>query len=290
MAVNLVTGAKGQLGSELKVASKKYFGQDFLFTDSDTLDITDGEALQDFVRKHNPQCIINCAAYNQVDKAEEEVEKAMMINALGVKNIVGVIRDTSCRFIHLSSDYVFDGRAKKPYRESEKPNPLSVYGKSKFEGEKFALLHPMSMVIRTSWLYSAFGNNFVKTILRLASERDSLQVVNDQTGSPTYASDLAHAILHIVSGVNNHQIAFNAGIYHFANEGSCSWYEFAEAILEDAGISKPVHPVSSATFSSAATRPAYSVLDKTKIMENYRLGIPHWRTSLKKCIHQLINS
>jgi dTDP-4-dehydrorhamnose reductase len=290
MAVNLITGAKGQLGSELKVASKKYFGHDFIFTDIDTLDITDGEALHDFIKKHNPHWIINCAAYNLVDKAEEEEEKAMMINALAVKNIVGVIRDTSCKLIHISSDYIFDGKTKKPYREFDRPNPLSVYGKSKFEGEKFALMQPTSMVIRTSWLYSKFGNNFVKTILRLAAERDSLQVVNDQYGSPTYASDLAHAILDIVAGVNNHQIAFNAGIYNYSNEGTCSWYEFAEAILEDAGISKPVIPVSTADFHSAAARPAYSVLDKTKIMENYRLGIPHWKTSLKKCILQINNT
>jgi dTDP-4-dehydrorhamnose reductase len=287
MAVNLITGAKGQLGSELKVASKKYFGHDFIFTDIDNLDITDGESLQHFIKKYNPTWIINCAAYNLVDKAEAEEEKAMMINALAVKNIVGVIRDTPCKLIHISSDYIFDGKATRPYRESDRPNPLSVYGKSKLAGEKFALMQPTSMVIRTSWLYSSFGNNFVKTILRLASEKDSLQVVNDQTGSPTYASDLAHAILDIVAGVNNHQIAFNAGVYHYANEGACSWHEFAEAILEDAGISKPVYPVSTADFHSVAPRPAYSVLDKSKIAENYRLAIPHWRTSLKKCIHQI---
>ena len=290
MAVNLITGAKGQLGSELKVASKKYFGHDFIFTDLDTLDITDGEALHDFIKKVNPSWIINCAAYNLVDKAEEEQEMAMMINALAVKNIVSVIRDTPCKLIHISSDYIFDGKAKIPYREFDRPNPQSVYGKSKLEGEKYALLQSTSMVIRTSWLYSFYGKNFVKTILRLAAEKDFLNVVNDQTGSPTYASDLAHAILDIVAGVNNHQIAFNAGIYHYSNEGSCTWFEFAQAILEDAGITTPVYPVSTADFPTAAVRPVFSVMNTNKITENYRLAIPHWRTSLKKCIHQIINS
>ena len=287
MAVNLITGAKGQLGSELKVASKKYFGHDFIFTDIDTLDITDGEALHEFIKKYNPHWIINCAAYNLVDKAEEEQEQAIMINALAVKNIASVIRDTPCKLIHISSDYIFDGKSKVPYREFDRPNPLSVYGKSKLEGEKYALLQPTCMIIRTSWLYSSFGNNFVKTILRLAAEKDSLNVVNDQTGSPTYASDLAHAILDIVAGVNNHQIAFNAGVYHYANEGSCTWFEFARAILEDAGINIPLHPVATKDFPSVAVRPVFSVLDKSKITENYRLAIPHWRTSLKKCINQI---
>jgi len=148
-------------------------------------------------------------------------------------------------------------------------------------------LQPTCMIIRTSWLYSSFGNNFVKTILHLAAEKDFLNVVNDQTGSPTYASDLAHAILDIVAGVNNHQIAFNAGVYHYANEGSCTWFEFARAILEDAGINIPLHPVATRDFPSVAVRPVFSVLDKSKITENYRLAIPHWRTSLKKCINQI---
>ena len=288
MSVNLITGARGQLGNELKMASKKYFGNDFIFTDVDTLDITDGDKLNDFIKKHKPNWIINCAAYNFVDKAEEEYEKAVMINGLAVKNIVSVIRDTSCRLIHISSDYVFDGKSTVPYRESDPVNPLSAYGKSKLEGEKYAMVHPYSMVIRTSWLYSSFGNNFVRTILRLASEKDSLQVVNDQVGSPTYAADLAHSILNIVAGINSNQIAFNAGIYNYSNEGSCSWYEFAVAILEEAGINTPVNPVKTAEFPTLAKRPHYSVLSKVKITENYRLAIPHWRTSLAKCI-KLIN-
>jgi dTDP-4-dehydrorhamnose reductase len=284
MSLNLITGAKGQLGSELKAASKRYFGNDFIFTDIDTLDITDGDKLNDFIKKRKPNWIINCAAYNLVDKAEEEYEKAVMINGLAVKNIVSVIRDTSCRLVHISSDYVFDGKSTIPYRETDPVNPLSAYGRSKLEGEKYAKLHPYSMVIRTSWLYSSFGQNFVKTILKLATEKESLPVVDDQVGTPTYAADLAHTILNIVAGVNSNQIAFNEGIYHYSNEGSCSWYDFAVAILEEAGIKTPVNPVKTADFKSVALRPQYSVLSKQKITENYRLAIPHWRTSLAKCI------
>jgi dTDP-4-dehydrorhamnose reductase len=290
MSVNLITGAKGQLGNELKVASKKQFGNDFIFTDLDTLDITDGDKLHDFIKKRRPNWIINCAAYNFVDRAEDEFEKARMINGLAVKNIVSVIRDTSCRLIHLSSDYVFDGRSSVPYREADPANPLSAYGRSKLEGEKYAMLHPQSMVIRTSWLYSSFGRNFVKTILKLAAEKDSLSVVDDQIGSPTYAADLAHAILNIITGVNGNQIAFNGGIYHYSNEGFCSWYEFAVAILEEARIKILVHPVKTREFPSVAARPQYSVLSKTKITENYRIAIPHWRTSLEKCIKLMMKN
>jgi dTDP-4-dehydrorhamnose reductase len=290
MAVIILTGAKGQLGSELKVISKKYFGHDFIFTDVDTLDITDGEKTQEFFKSSRPDWIINCAAYNFVDKAENEYEKALMVNGLAVKNIVSVIRDSPCRLVHFSSDYVFDGNSSVPYRESDKPNPLSAYGRSKLEGEKYALLHPGSLVIRTSWLYSSFGSNFVKTILKYAREKDSLQVVNDQTGTPTYAADLAHSILQIILGVNSHQIAFNAGIYNYSNEGSCSWYEFALAIIEEAGLKTPVFPVATKDYPSLAIRPAYSVLNKNKITDNYRIALPHWRTSLKKCISLLKKS
>jgi dTDP-4-dehydrorhamnose reductase len=287
MAVILITGANGQLGNELKVASKKIFGHDFVFTDIEKLDITDGDRTNEFIRKSRPDWIINCAAYNSVDRAEEEHEKAMMINGLAVRNISSVIRDSACRFIHMSSEYVFDGRSTVPYRESDKPNPLSAYGRSKAEGEKYALLHPGTIVIRTSWLYSSFGNNFVRTILKLAGEQDSIKVVNDQVGTPTYAADLAHAILQIITSVNNHQIAFNAGIYNFSNEGSCSWYEFAGAIIGEAGLKCRVIPVETKDYHSVAARPAYSVLSKVKITENYRIAIPHWRTSLAKCIKEI---
>lgn len=285
MAVILVTGAKGQLGNELRMASKEMFGHDFIFTDIDTLDLADGGKANSFIRKTNPGWIINCAAYNAVDKAEKDYETALMVNGLAVKNIVSVIRDTPCRLVHISSDYVFDGKASVPYRETDTPNPLSAYGRSKLEGEKFALMHPFSIVIRTSWLYSQYGSNFVKTILRLAGERESISVVNDQKGTPTYAADLARAILQIITAVNSNEIAFNAGVYHYSNEGLCTWYEFAVAILEEAGLKTSVIPISTTEFKSEASRPAFSVMNKSKISDNYRIAIPHWRTSLKKCIH-----
>lgn len=290
MAVILVTGAKGQLGNELKVVSKKYFGYDFIFTDIDTLDITDAEKTKEFIRKKKPDWIINCAAYNFVDKAENDYETALLVNGIAVKNISIALKDSVTRLIHISSDYIFDGNTNSPYTDAAIPNPLSAYGRSKLEGEKNALLHYGSIVIRTSWLYSSFGNNFVKTIIRLAREKDFLQVVNDQTGTPTYAADLAQAIMHIISGVLRNQRAFNAGLYNYSNEGECSWYDFAVAIIEEAGLKCPVHPILSKDFPSVAQRPAYSVLNKNKIKENYGLAIPQWRTSLKKCIRIINNS
>ena len=285
MAKILITGAKGQLGNEIMVASRKYFSHSITFTDIDTLDITDAVATQAYIKAMNPEFIVNCAAYNLVDKAETDYEKALMINSIAVKNIASIIRDSTCRLIHISSDYVFDGRATTPYLETARAQPLSAYGRSKLEGEKNALHHPETMVIRTSWLYSEFGNNFVKTILKLAQEKGSIRVVNDQVGSPTFAGDFATAILSIIFSVTRQQSAFNTGIYHYANEGSCSWYEFAQAIVEDAGIKCEVIPVTTKEYPVVAVRPKYSVLNTTKITENYNLAIPHWRVSLKKCIN-----
>lgn len=290
MAIILITGAKGQLGNELKVVSRNYYGNDFIFTDIDTLDITDPDKTVDFIRKTKPDWIINCAAYNLVDKAESEYESAVLLNGTAVKNISTALKDSTCRFIHISSDYVFDGNSDIPYAEYSLPNPLSAYGKSKLEGERSALIHHGSMVIRTSWLYSSFGKNFVRTMLRLGSEKDSVNVVSDQTGNPTYARDLAEAILHIVSGVNRQQIAFNAGIYHYSNEGECSWFEFAKAIMEEAGLNCTVLPILTKDYPTDAKRPAYSALNKKKIKDNYDLTIPQWRTSLKKCIKIIKNS
>jgi dTDP-4-dehydrorhamnose reductase len=277
----------GQLGNELKVVSKNFYGYDFIFTDVDTLDITNQQQTADFIKRSKPDWIINCAAYNLVDKAESEPEMAELINGIAVKNITEVIKGSECRFIHISSDYIYDGKSNVPYNEYSPANPLSAYGRSKLAGEKFALLHSGSMIIRTSWLYSSFGNNFVKTILRHAKEKESLQVVCDQTGTPTYAADLAEAIIKIVSGVIRNQFALNAGIYNYSNEGVCTWYDFATEIIEEAGLSCHVNPVLSKNFKQAALRPAYSVMDKSKIKDNYGISIPHWRTSLKKCIKLL---
>ncbi len=288
MAVILITGANGQLGSELKNASKSYYGYDFIFTDISDLDISSPDKTADFINKRRPDWIINCVAYNFVDKAEDEYDKALLINGTAVKNIAEVIKGSECKFIHISSDYVFDGQANIPYNENSVPNPRSAYGRSKLDGEKGALLHHGSMIIRTSWLYSSYGSNFVKTILVKAKEHDSLKVVFDQIGSPTWAADLAEAILSIIAGVIRNRIAFNAGVYHYSNEGVCSWYDLAMETVKEAGLQCKIIPILSKDYHAAAKRPFYSVLDKSKIKENYSLEIPHWRNSLKKCIKLLI--
>jgi dTDP-4-dehydrorhamnose reductase len=287
MPIILITGANGQLGNELKIVARNYYGYDFVFTDTESLDITSREQSTEFIRKSNPDWIINCAAYNFVDRAEAEADQAFLINGTGVANIANAINGSECRLIHISSDYVFDGHSNVPYNESDLTSPLTAYGKSKLAGEKSALLHPASMIIRTSWLYSSFGNNFVKTILRNGAEKESLKVVFDQTGTPTYAADLAEAVMNIISGVIRNRIAMNSGIYHFSNEGVCSWYDFACEIIKEAGLSCTVFPVLSKDFRQTALRPAYSVLDKSKIKENYGLIIPHWRSSLIKCMNLL---
>lgn len=287
MAQILITGANGQLGNELRTVSKNYYGYDFVFTDLETLDISNQEQTGDFIIKNKPDWIINCAAYNLVDKAESEPEAALLINGTAVKNITEAIRGTECKFIHISTDYVYEGNANTPYSENTPASPLSVYGRSKLEGEKHALLHSGSMIIRTSWLYSSFGNNFVKTILRHAKEKESLRVVVDQAGSPTYAADLATAIMNIVSGVIRNQFVLNSGIYNYSNEGVCSWFDFATEIIRLAGLSCKVNPVLTKDYQQAATRPVYSVMDKTRIKETYNLEIPYWRNSLEKCIKLL---
>lgn len=287
MAVILVTGSAGQLGNELKLSSKNYPGYEFIFTDIDTLDITDKEALNETFKKHDPDWIINCVAYNFVDKAETDQENAFRINSMAPRNLSEAIKGTDCKLIHVSTDYVFDGCSTSPYNEISVTNPQSVYGRSKLEGEKNALLHPYTMIIRTAWLYSSFGNNFVKTILRLAGQKESIGVVFDQTGTPTYAADLADAILTIISKVIRNQSVFSAGIYNFSNEGVCSWYDFATEILNEKGSNCRINPILSKDFPSAAKRPAYSVLDKSKIKETYGIEIPHWRTSMQRCMKLL---
>ncbi len=284
MAVILITGAKGQLGSEINKVSRKYLGYDFIFTDIDTLDITDRQKTFDFLQQNKPDWIVNCAAYNLVDKAESETDKALLINAEAVKNIADSIAGSECKLIHISTDYVFDGNSNVPYDENSRANPATAYGRSKHAGEVAALRHNRSMVIRTAWLYSSFGSNFARTIITKAREKDMLRVVFDQIGSPTYAGDLASAVIEIIALVIRNKVAFNPGIYHYSNEGVCSWYDFAEAIVNEAGISCRIVPILSKDFPSAAKRPFYSVLDKSKIKETYSIEIPHWRSSLKSCI------
>jgi dTDP-4-dehydrorhamnose reductase len=287
MATILVTGSNGQLGNELQLVSKSFYGYNFIFTDVDTLDITSYDHTSAFIKDLRPDWIINCAAYTNVDKAESEPDQALLINGTAVWNLTESIKGSDCRFIHVSTDYVYDGNSNVPYNESAPLNPLTSYGRSKLEGEKYALQHHGSMIIRTSWLYSSFGKNFVKTILRNGAEKKSLNVVFDQTGSPTYAADLAEAIMTIVSGVIRNQFAMNSGIYNYSNEGVCTWFDFATEIINEAGLSCLVNPVLSSEYKQIAKRPTYSVMDKTKIRENYGLSIPHWRSSLLKCIKLL---
>lgn len=287
MVTILVTGSMGQLGNELFLVSKNYYGYEFIFTDLDKLDITDRNQTTSFITEVQPDWIINCAAYTAVDKAEGESDKAFLINSTGVENIAYAIKGSDCKLIHISTDYIYTGEANTPYTEADVPGPVSVYGKSKLAGELFALNHPESIIIRTSWLYSSFGNNFVKTIMKLTAEKESIKVVYDQIGSPTYAFDLASAILNIISGVIRNQIAFIPGIYNFSNEGVCSWYDFAVAVNEETKSSCRILPVLTEEFPTKAQRPVYSVLNKKKIKETYNLSIPHWQESLHKCLVQL---
>jgi dTDP-4-dehydrorhamnose reductase len=287
MPTILVTGANGQLGNELRLESKSFYGYDFIFTDLDTLDITQKQKVAEFIESTLPDWIINCAAYTQVDRAENDKEAAFLVNSTAVKHIAESVKGTVCRLIHISTDYVFDGTANTPYDEMAPVNPVSVYGKSKLEGEKAAMIHSNTMIIRTSWLYSSFGNNFLKTILKNAALKKSLNVVFDQTGTPTYAADLAEVIMHIVSGVIRNQLAFTPGIYNYSNEGVCSWYDFALEIVSEAGSECHINPILTAEYPTPASRPVYSVLNKARIRENYSLTIPHWRASMKKCVNLL---
>ncbi|MDX9728866.1 MAG: dTDP-4-dehydrorhamnose reductase [Bacteroidales bacterium] len=287
MTTILVTGASGQLGSEIRERSARYSGYEFIFTDADELDITDAAATASFITACQPTWVINCAAYTAVDRAEDEVALATAINAGGVENLVSALRGTSCRLIHISTDYVFDGTSPVPYTEDDTPSPDSAYGRSKLAGEKAAMKWPDTMIIRTSWLYSSYGNNFVKTILGKAGSAQSLSVVFDQAGSPTYAADLAAAIIDIISGVIRNSSNFVPGIFNYSNEGVCSWFDLASEIVKEAGSPCAVLPVRSSAWPSRVKRPAYSVLDKTRIRENYNLRIPHWRTSLINCISKM---
>ncbi len=287
MTTILVTGASGQLGSEIRELSARYSGYEFIFTDTGELDITDAGAMSAFITAAKPSWIINCAAYTAVDRAEDEESLATLVNAGGVGNIVSAIRGTDCRLIHISTDYIFDGDSPVPYTEDDIPCPASAYGRSKLAGEKAALTWPNTIIIRTSWLYSSYGNNFVRTILHKAGSAQEISVVFDQAGSPTYAADLAAAIMDIVSGVIRNRHNFIPGIFNYSDEGICSWFDLATEIVREAGSPCTVRPVRSSAWPSRVKRPSYSVLDKTRIREYYNIEIPHWRTSLEKCISKI---
>ena len=283
MKTVLVTGANGQLGIALRSIPDGFAGFEFYFTDVDTLDICDKAQVGAFVKSHNIDVIVNCAAYTAVDRAENETELCWRINRDAVSNIGEVAASAGVKVIHVSTDYVFDGCGTRPYREDDVTNPASVYGASKLAGEQ-ALLEvcPDSVIIRTAWLYSETGNNFVKTMLRLGAERDMLGVVADQKGTPTYAGDLAEAIMKVMTAER-----FVPGIYHYTNEGVCTWYEFAVRIFEIAGITCDVSPLTTAEYPTPAKRPAYSVLDKAKIVDTYGIQIPVWEKSLANCLRNL---
>lgn len=286
MANILVTGSNSQLGSELRKLGFTALDEVF-FTDVTELDITDYRALEHFVKEHEIDTIINCAAYTAVDKAEDEPELAAKINTEAVANLARVSQKEDCFLIHVSTDYVFDGTETIPYSEKNKTCPVSVYGKTKLAGEEAVIKSGcFYVIVRTAWLYSTFGNNFVKTILRLAGERPEINVVADQVGTPTYAEDLAQAIIDIVS--NDDKIE-HGGIYHYSNDGVCSWFDFATEIVRLSGKNCKVNPVTTAEYPTKTRRPAYSVLDKAKITKIFDVKVPAWRESLERCVGELTN-
>lgn len=284
----LITGAYGQLGSELKALEKQFPDFGFLFTDVDSLDITNAAEVDTFFKINNPDYVVNCAAYTAVDKAEKEPEMAEKINAKAPVILARASKRQNAKLIHISTDYVFSGLENRPYSEADKVSPQGVYGETKLQGEIDCIKeNSATIVIRTSWLYSSFGNNFVKTMLRLGAERDSLNVVFDQVGTPTYAADLAKTILSIIQLTEKNEAGFVPGIYHFSNEGVCSWYDFAKTIFEIAGIQCSVRPVLSEEFPTAANRPHFSVLNKSKIKDTFGIEIPYWKDSLQRCIETI---
>lgn len=289
----LITGAYGQLGQCFRQAASQWPGQTFVFAGSAELDVANRRAVRSFfkaLRDDKLDWVINCAAYTAVDKAESEPVKAKKINVLGVKNLAIVCAEQNIPLLHFSTDYVYHSRQNTPFQETDLVSPKGVYARTKLAGERAALrAHPQTMVIRTSWVYSAFGQNFVKTMLRLGRERDVLNVVADQIGSPTYAPDLANTVLEIIRKVESGEIAKSslAGIWHYANEGVASWYDFAAAIFEIQQINCHVRPIATQDYPTPAKRPPFSVLDKRKIKTSFGLEIPHWRDGLRRCLREL---
>lgn len=283
MKTVLITGADGQLGRKIRDIHKN-FASRFSFTDINQLDITDKISIENYFEKNKPDIIINCAAYTAVDNAEDDYNSAKKVNCDAVKYLAEASIKYHSKIIHISTDYVFDGNANTPYSENSQTKPVNKYGQSKLLGEKALVsINPNSIIIRTSWLYSEYGNNFLKTILRLSKEKEYLKVVFDQVGTPTYAGCLADTIMHIVTEFTKNDF-WKPGIYNFSNEGVCSWYDFAFMILKNRSIKIPVYPVLSKEFPTKAKRPNYSVLDKTKLCDTYNVLIQHWSEALVRCI------
>lgn len=280
----LVTGSRGQLGSEIQELSTLY-EYNFFFTFRADLDISNLKSLEAFVNENGIDIIINCAAYTAVDRAESDEQNADTINHLAVKNLAKIAKEKEIKLIHISTDYVFDGNNFKPYAEDDITNPQGVYGKTKLEGEKAMLeINPKnSIIMRTSWVYSSYGANFVKTMLRLAKEKSELSVVFDQVGSPTYARDLARVALDILSKIENDGVE----IYHYSNEGVCSWYDFAKEIMRMAKLTCMINPIETTEYPTPAKRPHYSLLNKAKIKKDFGIVVPYWKDSLDTCLQKL---
>ncbi|MDP4186270.1 MAG: dTDP-4-dehydrorhamnose reductase [Bacteroidota bacterium] len=283
----LVTGSNGQLGNEIRRLAEN-FDLDFIFTDVSELDITDEAQVNTFIRDLKPEFVVNCAAYTAVEKAEDDREFASLLNAKAPGFLAEYCAKYNVRMIHVSTDYVFDGKNYKPYCEDDRVNPLSVYGKTKLEGEilvKLALKN--SMIVRTSWLYSSFGNNFVKTMIKLGKSKDKITVVSDQIGTPTYAADLASFIVDTINNTLNGTKEFVPGIFHYSNEGVCSWYDFAQEIMTLCNLPCTVLPIESKNYPVRVERPFYSVLNKAKIRDTFGVEVPYWKTSLVKCLKEI---
>lgn len=281
----LVTGSEGQLGSEIRDLEKNYSDHTFFFTDKKELDITKEEAISKFFKANKIEVLINCAGYTAVDKAEGDKPDAMLINATAVKYLAQACSKANALMIHISTDYVFEGKSFKPYTENDTASPKSIYGKTKLDGEIEVIFNAKrALIFRTSWLYSSYGKNFVKTIAEKAKTNGDLKVIYDQIGSPTYAGDLAKAILDIIPKV---PAKIRSEIYNYSNEGVASWYDFAEAVIDIKGIDCRIEPVLSKDYPQEAVRPFYSVLNKSRVKKDFGITIPHWRKSLAVCLSKL---
>ncbi|WP_207515464.1 dTDP-4-dehydrorhamnose reductase [Longitalea luteola] len=286
--VIVVTGANGQLGQELRVLAASFPDFTFIFTTHQNMPVNDEAAVQKLFAEHKPAYCINCAAYTAVDKAESEQEAAFSVNAEGTRILAAACKTYKTRFIHISTDYVFNGQSPVPYKEEAHTDPVNLYGASKLKGEQLCVAtDPSAIIIRTAWVYSSFGKNFVKTMMKLMQDRPAINVVSDQVGAPTYAADLAGCIMHIITRSQLSAADWVSGIYHYSNQGRISWYDFAVAIKELTDSPCVVNPIPTEQYPTPAKRPAFSLLDTTKLQQTFRCTIPDWKESLQKCINLL---
>ncbi len=289
----LVIGKNSQLGQSInKLINENKYDDEFVFVGRGELDLSKEESIASYFDNNNFDVIVNCAAYTQVDKAEEEMNLADQVNHLAVKKLVGVAKEQQAKLIHISTDYVFDGESDKPYKETDATNPINIYGETKLKGEQVVqeIMPINAIIIRTSWLYSEYGNNFVDTMLRLGKERDELNVVNDQIGSPTYATNLADVILEIIQNTGFKEVDQATQIYHYSNKGEISWYEFAREVFKVAEIECKVKPMSTEQYPALANRPKNTVMNMDKIISNLNVPIFSWHDSLRACLYRLIKN